>query len=127
MAGRDELAGRDVIVVQRLLKNSVKDRLGGHAYVLYSDACLQVMEVDPASQQLLEHKESIEILGELEMLGVRYRGRLGYRKGPAQKRGHSQCGGLSDRVRSRCGPSDRLGLFHLTGQAAEMARCRRSP
>jgi uncharacterized protein YndB with AHSA1/START domain len=66
MAGRDELAGRDVIVVHRLLKNSVKDRLGGHAYVLYSDACLQVMEVDPASQQLLEHKESIEILGELK-------------------------------------------------------------
>jgi uncharacterized protein YndB with AHSA1/START domain len=66
MAGRDELAGRDVIVVHRLLKNSVKDRLGGHAYVLYSDACLQVMEVDPASQQLLEHKESIEILGKLK-------------------------------------------------------------
>jgi uncharacterized protein YndB with AHSA1/START domain len=31
MAGRDELAGRDVILVHRLLKNTVKDRLGDHA------------------------------------------------------------------------------------------------
>ena len=28
MAGRDELAGRDVILVHRLLKNTVKERLG---------------------------------------------------------------------------------------------------
>jgi Protein of unknown function (DUF2652) len=36
MAGRDELAGRDVILVHRLLKNTVKDRLGDHAYALGS-------------------------------------------------------------------------------------------
>src|SRR5688572_7578126 len=36
MAGRDELAGRDVILVHRLLKNGVKDRLGDHAYALFT-------------------------------------------------------------------------------------------
>jgi hypothetical protein len=41
MAGREELAGRDVIVVHRLLKNAVNERLGGHAYALYSDACIR--------------------------------------------------------------------------------------
>ena len=37
MAGREELAGRDVILIHRLLKNTVNERFGGHAYALYSD------------------------------------------------------------------------------------------
>src|SRR3954453_6756263 len=36
MAGREELAGSDVIVVHRFLKNTVNERLGGQAYALYS-------------------------------------------------------------------------------------------
>ena len=66
MGGRDELAGRDVIMVHRLLKNAVKERIGECAYVLYSDACLQAMGVEAASQRLLEHSEAIEVLGELK-------------------------------------------------------------
>jgi uncharacterized protein YndB with AHSA1/START domain len=66
MAGREELAGRDVIVVHRLLKNAVKDRLGGHAYALYSDRCIQAMGVDPAAQGLVEHGESIDIIGDVK-------------------------------------------------------------
>ena len=34
MAGREELAGRDVILIHRLLKNTVNERLDGHAYAL---------------------------------------------------------------------------------------------
>src|SRR5271155_3470614 len=34
MSGREELAGRDVILVHRLLKNDVNKSLGGHAYAL---------------------------------------------------------------------------------------------
>jgi hypothetical protein len=41
MGGREELAGRDVIVVHRLLKNTVSGKVGDRAYALYSDACLQ--------------------------------------------------------------------------------------
>lgn len=63
MVGRDELAGPDVILVHRLLKNTVKDRLGDRAYALFSDACIRAMEVDPAAQELAAHEEAIDIIG----------------------------------------------------------------
>ncbi|CAB3799319.1 DUF2652 domain-containing protein [Pararobbsia alpina] len=66
MAGREELAGRDVIVIHRLLKNAVNERLGGHAYALYSDPCIQAMGIDPFAQGLVEHRESIDIIGEVK-------------------------------------------------------------
>jgi uncharacterized protein YndB with AHSA1/START domain len=66
MAGREELAGRDVIVIHRLLKNAVNERLGGHAYALYSDACVQAMGIDPATQGLVEHGESIDVIGDVK-------------------------------------------------------------
>src|SRR6516225_6089603 len=64
MAGREELAGRDVILVHRLLKNDVGKTFGPHAYALYSDACVRAMGIDPAAQGLLEHAEAIEHIGE---------------------------------------------------------------
>ena len=66
MAGREELAGRDVILIHRLLKNAVNERLGGHAYALYSDPCIQAMGIDPVVQGLVEHRESIDIIGEVK-------------------------------------------------------------
>ena len=65
MGGREELAGRDVILVHRLLKNAVDERLGGHAYALYSDACVQAMGIDPVAQGLIEHRERVDIIGEV--------------------------------------------------------------
>ena len=66
MAGREELAGRDVILIHRLLKNSVNERFGGHAYALYSEACIQAMGIDPIEQGLVEHSETIDIIGEVK-------------------------------------------------------------
>jgi uncharacterized protein YndB with AHSA1/START domain len=66
MAGREELVGRDVIVVHRLLKNSVQDSLGLGAYALYTDACVRAMGLaDPAAAGLLEHRETYDIVGEV--------------------------------------------------------------
>src|SRR5882724_1639196 len=65
MGGREELAGSDVIVVHRLLKNAVNERLAGHAYALYSDACIRTMGIDPAAQGLADHHEKIDILGDV--------------------------------------------------------------
>ncbi len=65
MAGREELAGRDVILVHRLLKNAVSDRLGGRPYALFSDACIRAMDIDPVAQGLVEHREPIDIIGEV--------------------------------------------------------------
>ena len=67
MGGREELAGRDVILVHRLLKNSVAEKVGGRAYVAYSDACVQSIGVDAAAQGLVEHHESIDIIGDVKL------------------------------------------------------------
>jgi uncharacterized protein YndB with AHSA1/START domain len=67
MGGREELAGRDVILVHRLLKNSVSDKLGGCAYALYSAACIEATGIDPVAQGLIEHRETIDIIGEIKL------------------------------------------------------------
>jgi hypothetical protein len=45
IAGREELAGPDVIVAHRLLKNRVRDLVGGGPYALVTDAALAALEV----------------------------------------------------------------------------------
>src|ERR1700723_679267 len=62
MGGREELAGREVILVHRLLKNTVSEKVGGRAYALYTDACLQTVGIDPAAHGLVEHHATIDIL-----------------------------------------------------------------
>ena len=47
VAGREELLGSDVIVVHRLLKNDVVERLGMSAYALISQACIDASDIDP--------------------------------------------------------------------------------
>src|SRR5262249_2967533 len=65
MAGLDELIGRDVIVVHRLLKNSASDGVAGRAYALLTDACTRVMGLDPAELGMVAHTESYEVVGEV--------------------------------------------------------------
>ena len=65
--GRDELAGADVIVAHRLLKNTIEEALGIAAYAFYSGDLVAAMGlVDPASAGLREHSESYEHLGEIQ-------------------------------------------------------------
>jgi uncharacterized protein YndB with AHSA1/START domain len=66
MAGRDELVGRDVILIHRLLKNRVEEQLGGRAYALYTDACVRMTGIDPGAQGLTEHHEAIDIIGDVK-------------------------------------------------------------
>ena len=47
VAGRQELLGSDVIVVHRLLKNDVVERLGIEAYALLSQAAIDAAGLDP--------------------------------------------------------------------------------
>ncbi len=67
IGGREELAGRDVILVHRLLKNQVSEKVGERAYALYSDACIQNMAIDPAAQGLVEHPETIDNIGDVKL------------------------------------------------------------
>ena len=66
MAGREELAGRDVILIHRLLKNAVNERVGSHAYTLFSDPCIRAMGIDAVAQGLVLHHESIDIIGDVK-------------------------------------------------------------
>jgi uncharacterized protein YndB with AHSA1/START domain len=67
MAGREELVGREVIVVHRLLKNSVQESLGLGAYALYTSECVAAMGLaDPAAAGLREHSETYDVVGEVQ-------------------------------------------------------------
>jgi hypothetical protein len=59
--GREDLAGPDVILAHRLLKNTISDDGGPPAYALLTDACLLHM---PASFTLASHSEVYESFGE---------------------------------------------------------------
>jgi uncharacterized protein YndB with AHSA1/START domain len=65
VAGRQELAGPDVILIHRLLKNSVEETLRTPAYALFSDACIRAMDIDPVVQGLIGHTETIDLVGEV--------------------------------------------------------------
>jgi len=60
-AGREDLAGPDVILAHRLLKNTISDGGGPQAYAFFTKACLQRM---PPSLNLPTHSEVYESFGE---------------------------------------------------------------
>ena len=65
MAGLEELVGRDVIVVHRLLKNTVAEATDAAAYVLVTDACATAMHLDPVALGMAPHTETYEIVGDV--------------------------------------------------------------
>lgn len=65
IAGQEELAGSDVILVHRLLKNSVGETLGLKGYGLLTAACVEAMKIDPTLVGMREHRESYEHFGEV--------------------------------------------------------------
>jgi uncharacterized protein YndB with AHSA1/START domain len=65
VAGREELAGTDVIMVHRLMKNHVSEALGLQGYALFTETCLRAAGLDPAVLGLREHVETYEHIGEV--------------------------------------------------------------
>jgi hypothetical protein len=65
MAGMEELVGRDVILVHRLLKNGVQEATGVRAYALYTTQAIAAMAADPGAQGLVEHREQYDVIGEV--------------------------------------------------------------
>jgi Protein of unknown function (DUF2652)/Polyketide cyclase / dehydrase and lipid transport len=65
MAGRDELVGADVIVVHRLLKNTVVEDTGIDAYALITARCTEAMGIEPAALGMQPHVEAYEFVGEV--------------------------------------------------------------
>jgi hypothetical protein len=65
IAGREELAGRDVILVHRLLKDSAPATSGTQSYVLLTDAAAKALEIDPVASGLEQVRQSYEHFGEV--------------------------------------------------------------
>jgi class 3 adenylate cyclase len=67
VAGQHELVGPDVIVVHRLLKNEVVEKLGIPAYALFSQACIDAAGLDPIALGMREHTETYEKIGDVRV------------------------------------------------------------
>jgi class 3 adenylate cyclase len=65
VAGRQELLGSDVIVVHRLLKNEVVEKLAINAYALISQQCIDASDIDPAALGMREHTETYDRIGDV--------------------------------------------------------------
>lgn len=63
----EELTGQDVILVHRLLKNTVGDALGFPAYALFTAASVEALGLTPATLGLFEHQESYADIGETDL------------------------------------------------------------
>lgn len=63
VAGRMELLGSDVVLVHRLLKNDVIGSTGIEAYALFTQQCVDVMDVDVVALGLRAGSESYEHIG----------------------------------------------------------------
>jgi len=65
VAGREELLGSDVIVVHRLLKNDVVDRMGINAYALITQQCIDATDLDPAALGMQPTTEAYDVIGDV--------------------------------------------------------------
>jgi hypothetical protein len=63
VAGQDELLGADVILVHRLLKNDVIASTGIEAYALFSQQCVDAMDVDVSALGMGAYSEAYEHIG----------------------------------------------------------------
>src|SRR4051794_2436538 len=67
MAGREELLGSDVILVHRLLKNDIVEKLHVPAYVALTDKLVEQTDIKPLELGMVEHTETYEHIGEVKM------------------------------------------------------------
>ena len=64
VAGGEELTGSDVIVVHRLLKNTITSSMGVNAYIAVTEACATAFGLDPAALGMHRHLEALDGVGE---------------------------------------------------------------
>ena len=65
MAGRERLVGADVVVVHRLLKNSIVEQTGVSAYAFFTQACIDAAGIRPDELGMREHAESHDDVSEV--------------------------------------------------------------
>jgi uncharacterized protein YndB with AHSA1/START domain len=68
LGDREELIGADVILIHRMLKNSVIEKTDIQAYALFSNAAAEVLHLQDYCDELVDHSEEYEHVGTVEML-----------------------------------------------------------
>jgi Protein of unknown function (DUF2652)/Polyketide cyclase / dehydrase and lipid transport len=68
IAGRDELAGSDVILVHRLLKGTGASAAHANGFALFTADAIEALRIDPRALGLAAGSETIEHLGEVATL-----------------------------------------------------------
>jgi len=63
-----EMVGSDVNLVHRLLKNHVADSTGWHAYMMFTEKCLEHLQLIPESAQMIV--EEYDHLGEVKTYNI---------------------------------------------------------
>ena len=71
VGGRGQVAGADVILAHRLLKNGLSSK---RAYLLLTEAALEWVGLDPATSELTPHVERYEHLGDMRCFVWDYEG-----------------------------------------------------
>ncbi len=66
IAGRSELAGRDVIIAHRLLKGTTIERADAHSYLLLTDSAMVALDLDPQALDMIGLTERYEGLGAIQ-------------------------------------------------------------
>lgn len=67
LGAHDELVGSDVNLIHRLLKNSVKEKIGFRAYTLYTDAAIRQLGLEEFREKLVSHRQEYEHLGVVDV------------------------------------------------------------
>lgn len=84
IAGRDELAGPDIIVVHRLLKGVGATEARANGFALFTAAAVDALGLDPDALGLRSGKESIEHIGQVDTftldLEARWQAEMGERR-----------------------------------------------
>ena len=63
----DELVGSDINLLHRLLKNTVREQIGFHAYALYTDTAIRQLGLEEVKQSMTPHQESYENLDDVDV------------------------------------------------------------
>lgn len=64
---REELSGTDVILIHRLMKNSVVEKTGVEAYALFTEQAINALNINDYSDTYIDHVEIIEKIGPINI------------------------------------------------------------
>lgn len=68
LGDKEELIGPDVILTHRMLKNSVVEKTGIHAYALFTSAAAEALRLEDYCEGLVRHSEEYDHVGRVEMV-----------------------------------------------------------